>query len=63
MTIVEEERRVFYTFKFANQDDKQNIDKLNENFQAHYKPEKNLLFNEFRFGPRDQRGANLLTSG
>ncbi|XP_075534787.1 uncharacterized protein LOC142570274 [Dermacentor variabilis] len=53
--IGQEGTRVFYTFKFANDDEKQDLDKLIEKFKAHYKPAKNLTFNEFRFGSRDQR--------
>ncbi|KAH7971540.1 hypothetical protein HPB49_025613 [Dermacentor silvarum] len=53
--IGEEGRRAFYTFKFEDEDEKQDADKLIKKFEAHYKPATNLTFNEFRFVSRDQR--------
>lgn len=54
MTIGEDARRTFYTFKFDSEDDKKDLRIISAKFEANFKPSENLTFNEFRFGSRDQ---------
>ncbi|XP_077486780.1 uncharacterized protein LOC144098108 [Amblyomma americanum] len=55
VAIGEEARRLFYTFTFGNDADKQDIQIVTQKFEDHFKPTTNLTFNEFRFGSRNQQ--------
>ncbi|KAH7974664.1 hypothetical protein HPB49_017959 [Dermacentor silvarum] len=55
MTIGEDARRKYHTFKFDSEDEEKDLKSLLTKFEAHYKPSENLTFNEFRFGSRDQQ--------
>nr|XP_037283835.1 uncharacterized protein LOC119176582 [Rhipicephalus microplus] len=55
VTVGEEGRKAYNTFKFKDDADKNNVETLLEKFEEFYKPVTNLTFNEFRFGSRNQR--------
>lgn len=55
ITLGEDARRTYYTFKFDSEDEKTDLKILLAKFEAHYKLSENLTFNEFRFGSRDQQ--------
>ncbi|XP_064469299.1 uncharacterized protein K02A2.6-like [Ornithodoros turicata] len=48
-------RRIFDTFVFENEADKQNVEVVRTKFEAYMKPTVNLTYHEFVFGKRDQK--------
>lgn len=48
-------RRIYETFSFENESDKENIKILREKFEAYAKPSVNLTYHEYVFARRDQR--------
>lgn len=53
--IGEEGRRIYSTFTFENDADRENIQVLKDKFEQHMKPAINLTYHEFVFGKRDQK--------
>ncbi|KAM7292185.1 uncharacterized protein ISCGN_025427 [Ixodes scapularis] len=55
ITIGEEARKAYDTFKFTTDEERNSVEVLIQKFEARYKPATNLTFQEFRFGSRDQK--------
>lgn len=53
--IGEEARKVYSTFTFEAEEDKNNVDALTAKFEEFYRPETKLTYHEFLFGSRNQR--------
>lgn len=55
VSIGEEGRKAYSTFKFEAQEDKKDVQVLSKKFEDYYRPANNLTLHEFRFGSRDQK--------
>ncbi|XP_054918600.1 uncharacterized protein [Dermacentor andersoni] len=55
VSIGEEGRKAFSTFKFDADEDRNDVKVLIKKFEDYYKPANNLTLHEFRFGSRDQK--------
>lgn len=55
ITIGEEARKAYDTFKFTTDEERNSVEVLIQKFEEYYKPARNLTFQEFRFGSRDQK--------
>ncbi|XP_042143633.1 uncharacterized protein LOC115316197 [Ixodes scapularis] len=55
ITIGEEARKAYETFKFTTDEERNSVEVLIQKFEEYYKPATNLTFQEFRFGSRDQK--------
>ncbi|XP_040061474.1 uncharacterized protein LOC120836570 [Ixodes scapularis] len=53
--IGEEGRRIYTTFTFDNEEDREKLEVLKNKFAARMKPAINLKYHEFIFGKRDQK--------
>ncbi|KAM7297234.1 uncharacterized protein ISCGN_022387 [Ixodes scapularis] len=53
--IREEGRRIYTTFTFDNEEGREKLEVLKNNFAAHMKPAFNLTYQEFISGKRDQK--------
>lgn len=54
VTIGEEGRRIYRTFRFEDESDRNKLEVLITKFEQHCKPATNLTYHEFVFGSRDQ---------
>ncbi|XP_042147251.1 uncharacterized protein LOC121836427 [Ixodes scapularis] len=57
VVIGEEGRRIFRTFNFETEEDRDDVDKLFKTFEEHCKPVINLAYHDFVFGTRDQKSG------
>lgn len=57
VTIGEEARKAYSTFKFEEAEDRNDVEVLIKKFEEHYRPATNLTFQEFLFGSRNQKSG------
>ncbi|KAM7307745.1 uncharacterized protein ISCGN_011381 [Ixodes scapularis] len=55
VSLASQERRIFRTFNFETEADRDYVDKLFEKFEEHCKLAVNLAYHDFVFGTRDQK--------
>lgn len=60
VTIGEEARKAYSTFKFKEAEDRNVVEILIKKFDEHYKPATNLTFQEFLLGSRNQKAGETL---